>query len=126
MGAIKQLYQKTSTYFHWPGVLLHKTEFSVTRYHPEPKWGWCIIDNTETRGVDVAKQLITLVCETCGRKFEAQSRRRAVHCQECAEELRRKSLGPIQIKRRTSATPISSKIQVKEMSWERAESDLAY
>jgi len=74
----------------------------------------------------VAKQLITLICETCGRKFEAHADRRVVHCQECAEELRRKGLGPVQIKRRTSATPISSKIQAKEISWGRAESDLVY
>ena len=74
----------------------------------------------------MAKQLITLVCETCGRKLEAYRQRRVVHCQECAEELRRKGLGPVQIKRRTSATPISSNIRAKEISWERAESDLAY
>lgn len=72
------------------------------------------------------KQLITLVCETCGRKFEAHAHRRLVHCRECAEELRRKGLGPVQIKRRTSATPTSGKIQAKEISWERSESDLAY
>jgi len=65
-----------------------------------------------------AKQLITLICGTCDRKFEARAHRRVVHCQECAEELRRKGLGPVQIKRRTAATPISSEIQAREISWE--------
>ena len=74
----------------------------------------------------MAKQVITLVCENCGTEFEAYAHRRVVHCPKCAEELRGKGQGPIQIKRRTSATPISSKIQAKEISWERAESDLAY
>lgn len=71
----------------------------------------------------MAKQLITLVCETCGRKFEAHAHRRIVHCQECAEELRRKGLGPVQIKRRTSG---SSKIQEKGICWGQSESNLAY
>ena len=74
----------------------------------------------------MAKQLLTLVCESCGRKFEAHARRRVVHCQECAEELRRKGLGPVQIKRRTSANPISSKLEAKEIAWERSQSDLTY
>ena len=74
----------------------------------------------------MAKQLLTLICETCGRKFEAHARRRVMHCQECGEELRRKGLGPVQIERRTSANPISSKIQAKEIAWERSESDLTY
>lgn len=86
----------------------------------------CIIDHADIEGADVAKQLLTLICETCGRRFEAHARRRVVHCQECAEELRRKGLGPVQIKRRTSATPISSKIQAKEIAWEHSERDLIY
>lgn len=87
----------------------------------------CIIDCASIEGADVAKQLLTLICETCGRKFEAHVRRRVVHCQECAEELRRKGQGPVQIQRKVSANPLyNSNIQVKEISWERAEGNLAY
>lgn len=87
----------------------------------------CIIDHANIKGAVVAKRLLTLICETCGRKFEAHARRRVVHCRECAEELRRKGLGPVQvIKRRTSASPVSGKIRPKEIAWERCESDLTY
>lgn len=87
----------------------------------------CIIDRANIEGADVAKQLLTLICETCGRKFEAHARRRVVHCQECAEELRRKGHGPVQIQRKVSANPpYSSDIQAKEICWEQAEGHLAY
>jgi hypothetical protein len=74
----------------------------------------------------MAKQLLTLICETCGKKFEAHARRRVVHCQECAEELRRQGLGPIQIRRRPAANPIFGKPQAKEIAWEHSERDLIY
>jgi DNA-directed RNA polymerase subunit RPC12/RpoP len=74
----------------------------------------------------VARKLLTLTCETCGSRFEAYSRRKVVHCQECAEELRRKGLGPVQVKRRAYANPIPNKSQAKEIAWERSESYLAY
>jgi DNA-directed RNA polymerase subunit RPC12/RpoP len=74
----------------------------------------------------MAKQPLTLICETCGRKFEAHARRRVVHCQECAEELRHKSLGPVQIKGKPTANPIFGKPQVKEIAWEHSHRDLIY
>jgi len=72
------------------------------------------------------RSLLTLICETCGRKFEAHARRRVVHCQECAEELRRRGLGPVQIKRRPAANRIFGKRQSKEITWEHSERDLIY
>ena len=87
---------------------------------------WCKIDGSDVKGLNMAKQLITLVCENCGRKFEARAHRRVVHCLECAEELRRRGLGQVQIRRTTPVTEISSKMQAKQISWERAESDLSY
>lgn len=74
----------------------------------------------------MAKQLLTLICETCGKKFEARAHREVVHCQECAEELRRKGLGPVQVKRKSAASPIFDKPQVKEIAWEHSERDLIY
>jgi len=74
----------------------------------------------------VARQLITLTCEICGKKFEAHTRRKSVYCRECAEDLRHKGLGPAQIKRRTSTNPPYSNVQAKEICWEQVEKDLAY
>jgi hypothetical protein len=77
-------------------------------------------------GVNAARRLITLTCEICGKKFEARARRKSVHCRECAEDLRRKGLGPVQVKRKTSATPPYSNVQAKEVCWKQAEKDLGY
>lgn len=75
----------------------------------------------------MAKRSIALVCEICSKKFEAHARRRVVHCRECAEDLRRRGQGPVQIQRKVSANPpYNSNIQAKEISWERAEGHLAY
>ncbi len=74
----------------------------------------------------MAKQLLTLICETCGKKFEAHAHRRVVYCQECAEELRRKGQGPIQIKRKPAANQIFGKPHAKEIAWEHSERDLIY
>lgn len=49
-----------------------------------------------------------------------------IHCGDCAEELRRKGIGPVQVKRRASAVSPSTKIQIKEISWERSENNLIY
>lgn len=86
----------------------------------------CIIDNISITGANVARRLITLICEICGKKFEAHARRKNVHCRECAEDLRRKELGPVQIKRGISPDPAHSNVQAKEICWEQAEEDLAY
>ena len=67
-----------------------------------------------------------MTCETCDKKFEAHARRRVTHCQECAEELRRKGLGPVQIKRTPAASPILGKPQGKIIAWEHSETDLIY
>ena len=69
---------------------------------------------------------MTLTCEICGRKFEAGRSRIRVHCGACAEELRRKGMGPVQVKRRVSAISTSNKVQIKEICWERAETSLTY
>lgn len=75
----------------------------------------------------MVKRSFTLVCKICGKEFEAHARRRIVHCRECAEDLRRKGHGPVQLKRRVSTgLHYNSNIQAKEISWERAEGDLAY
>jgi len=75
----------------------------------------------------VAKRAITLVCEICHRQFEAHARRRVVHCQECARDLRSKGQGPRHIQRKGPANlPCSGSIQTKEISWERADHNLAY
>lgn len=49
-----------------------------------------------------------------------------MHCRECAEELRRRGLGPVQIKRRTAANQIFGQTQAKEIAWEHSERDLIY
>jgi hypothetical protein len=49
-----------------------------------------------------------------------------VHCQECAEELRRKGQGPVQVKRTAPVRPPHNNLPAKELCWEQAESDLAY
>ena len=74
----------------------------------------------------MARPLITLTCEICGKKFEARARRKSVHCQECAEDLRAKGLGPLQVKRGNSVKPPSSNVQAKEICWEQAEDNLCY
>jgi len=74
----------------------------------------------------MGKQLLTLICETCGKKFEAHAHRRVVHCQECVEELRRKDLGPVQIRRKSAANAIFGKPQAKEIVWEHSERDLIH
>jgi hypothetical protein len=74
----------------------------------------------------VAKRLISLTCEICGKEFEAYARRKSGHCRECAEDLRRNKLGPVQIKRKTSSNSPYSSVQAKEIYWEYAEGDLAY
>lgn len=74
----------------------------------------------------MARRFITLVCEICGRDFEAYAHRRVVHCQECAEELRCKGMGPLQTKGITSANSAYSSAQTKEICWEQAENGLAY
>ena len=106
---------------------LNKTEECAIQYYPE---FWhsvgCIIDHANIEGAHMAKQLLTLICETCGKKFEAHARRRVVHCQECAEELRCKGLGPVQIRRKPAASPIFGKPQAKEIAWEHSERDLIY
>ena len=71
-------------------------------------------------------QPITLICENCGREFEARAHRRMVHCRECAEDLRYKRQGPVQTKRRIPANLPYSSVQAKEICWEQAENDLAY
>jgi len=86
----------------------------------------CIVDHGNIEVAHMAKQLLTLICETCGKKFKAHARRRVMHCQECAEELRRRGLGPVQIKRRTAASRIFGKCQAKEIAWEHCERDLIY
>ena len=53
--------------------------------------------------------MITLICEGCGRNFEAKHRRQRPHCSECAEELRRKGLGPIQMSRGRSNPEITKR-----------------
>lgn len=78
----------------------------------------------------MARRFITLICEICGREFEAGARRKTVHCRECAEELRRKGRGPIQIMKTAPATSLHNNLPlkgpVKGICWEQAESDLAY
>ncbi len=74
----------------------------------------------------MAKQLLTLTCEICGKNFEAHTHRTVVHCQECAEKLRREGLGPVQIKREFVANHIFGKTIEKEIAWEHSETDLAY
>ena len=70
---------------------------------------------------------MTLVCETCGREFEARAHTRVIHCRECAEDLRSRGEGPVQIQRRLSAnSPYNTDIQAKEISWKRAEDNLVY
>lgn len=50
-----------------------------------------------------------------------------MHCRECAEALRSKGQGPIQIQRRVSAKlSYDSNIQAKDISWEQTEDNLAY
>jgi hypothetical protein len=49
-----------------------------------------------------------------------------VHCRECAEDLRRKGLGPLQAKRRTPPHVAYSNLQLKEICWEQAEKDVVY
>jgi hypothetical protein len=74
----------------------------------------------------VSKRIIILVCEICGKRFEAHAHRRLVHCQECAEDLRHKGLGPLQVKRRISSNLPHGSVQVKEICWEQAEKALFY
>lgn len=75
----------------------------------------------------MTRRRIKLVCERCGKEFEAGARRRVVHCRECAEYLRRKGQGPLQIQKKTSLNqPRSGYIQPKEVCWTRAERDLEY
>lgn len=75
----------------------------------------------------MTKRPITLVCEKCSEEFEARARRRVVHCRKCAEDLRTKDEGPVQMQRRISAnSPYDGNIQAKEIPWTRAEDNLAY
>jgi len=74
----------------------------------------------------MAKQPLILTCEICGEKFEAHARRKVVHCRECAKKLRRKGLGPVQIRRKPVAGTVSIKSEAKEIAWERGEKDLVY
>lgn len=75
----------------------------------------------------MTKRTITLVCETCAKEFKAHAHRRVVHCQECAKDLRSRGRGPRQIQRKGSVNLLrSGSIELKEISWERAEADLAY
>jgi uncharacterized protein (UPF0332 family) len=42
--------------------------------------------------------MLTYRCEICGKEFQSgRVRKGSKHCKECAEELRRKGLGPLQI-----------------------------
>ncbi|MBM3117940.1 MAG: hypothetical protein FJ006_00050 [Chloroflexi bacterium] len=74
----------------------------------------------------MAKQLLILTCEICGEKFEAHARRKIVHCRKCAEKLRRKRLGSIQIRGKPVANAVLIKSEAKEIHWERSEKDLIY
>ena len=74
----------------------------------------------------MGRQSITLTCEICRKKFEARARRKNVHCRECAEELRRRGQGPVQVKGTTSVNPPHNNLPAKEIRWEQAEDDLAY
>ena len=50
-----------------------------------------------------------------------------MHCRECAEDLRSRGEGPVQVQRRASAdSPYSIDTQAKEVSWTRAEENLVY
>jgi len=108
---------------------IHKTEDCSVPYCPNS----CnsvsrIIDDTDIgiEGAHMVKQLLTLTCKSCGKKFEAHARRRVVHCQKCAEELRRERLGPVQIERKPAANSTFGKPQAKEIAWEHSERDLIY
>lgn len=74
----------------------------------------------------MARKLITLTCEICGKEFEAHAHRRVIHCRKCAEDLRRKGQGPVQTKRKAFARPPHNNLQAKEICWEHAENDLTY
>lgn len=74
----------------------------------------------------MAKKPLTLTCEACGKKFEAGARRKIVRCRECAEEIRHRGLGPVQIKKRPVTSPFFSKPIIKEIAWEHADRDLSY
>lgn len=74
----------------------------------------------------MTRQLLTLTCEICNKKFEAHVHRKVVHCRECAEKLRRKGIGPVQSKRKPTANPIFGKPHAKEIAWENSERDLVY
>ena len=47
--------------------------------------------------------MLKLKCERCGKMFEAAHNRQIVHCKECAEYLRKRGEGPIQLKRKREA-----------------------
>jgi len=74
----------------------------------------------------MAKQLLILTCEICGEKFEAHAGRKVVHCRKCAEKLRRKGLGPVQIRRKPVVNTVLIRSKAKEIEWERSEKDLIY
>ena len=44
--------------------------------------------------------MLKLVCECCKKTFEAAHNREIIHCKECAEKLRKKGEGPIQLQRK--------------------------
>jgi len=47
--------------------------------------------------------MLTLKCVRCGRDFQALRQRKVAHCSDCAQEVRRKGEGPVQLKRKESS-----------------------
>jgi len=53
---------------------------------------------------------VKLICEVCGREFEATTERPINICLECIEELRKKGLGPVQLLGRKEVKDLVLKI----------------